>query len=285
MAAAFGEAASQQLFVYSEIGPWGIGAEEFAASLAGVDGDIEIHVNSPGGNAFDGLAIYSQLQARPGRVRVVVDGLAASIASVICQAASPGDLVVSPSSVFMIHEAWVDIAAGASELRKQADVLDGMNSVLASIYSDRSGRPQSYWRQAMNAETWYSAPEAGASGPAGPGGDQGPSAGGAGPDMAGHYASPRTALPDSPAALGEFLADPARMRAFSGDGQAWATFHRSYTRAFTGQDNGETGAQLRGQAGDLYPLLQAHRPRSSALQSLYRAAAPCAGPHPFTPMA
>ncbi len=103
--------------------------------------------------------------------------------------------------------------------------------------------------------------------------------------MARHYVSPRTALPDSPAALGEFLADPARMRAFSGDGQAWATFHRSYTRAFTRQDNGETGAQLRGQAGDLYPLLQAHRPRSSALQSLYRADAPCAGPHPFTSMA
>ncbi len=187
MAAAFGEAASQQLFVYSEIGPWGIGAEEFAASLAGVDGDIEIHVNSPGGNAFDGLAIYSQLQARPGRVRVVVDGLAASIASVICQAASPGDLVVSPSSVFMIHEAWVDIAAGASELRKQADVLDGMNSVLASIYSDRSGRPQSYWRQAMNAETWYSAPEAVAAGLADRVGDLVPSAAGAVP-VAARYA-------------------------------------------------------------------------------------------------
>ncbi len=80
----------QTVHLFDEIdATWGIGAAEFTASLPAGVLDVELHINSPGGNAFEGLAIYNALKQRTGTVRVIIDGLAASIASIIAQAASP----------------------------------------------------------------------------------------------------------------------------------------------------------------------------------------------------
>jgi len=150
---------AEQIRLFDEVGDSAVTAEEFAAELAMIGGDVELHVNSPGGDVFDGLAIYSTLAARPGRVAVVVDGLCASIASVIAMAASPGQLTVAPAGVFMIHEAWALCCGPEADMRKMADRLAGMSEILASVYAGRTGRPAAVWRDAMRAETWYSSDE------------------------------------------------------------------------------------------------------------------------------
>jgi ATP-dependent protease ClpP protease subunit len=110
------------------------------------------------------VAVYSALRRRPGTVTVVVDGLAASIATVIAMAASPGQIIISEGSLMMIHTAWADCAGDADELRAMADVLDKASDSIAGIYAARTGLPASAWRSAMASETWYSAREAVAAG-------------------------------------------------------------------------------------------------------------------------
>src|SRR5262249_39641353 len=83
--------AGAAVFLYGEIGEWDITAESFLASLP-ASGDVTVRVNSPGGNAFDALAMHSALSSRRGRVRVRVDGLCASAATIVAMAADRGDL-------------------------------------------------------------------------------------------------------------------------------------------------------------------------------------------------
>src|SRR2546430_10099767 len=71
--------------IYDEIGFYGVSAGEFLAELSGVDGDLDVHISSPGGDVFDAIAIYNSLKARRGVVAITVDGLAASAASFIAQ--------------------------------------------------------------------------------------------------------------------------------------------------------------------------------------------------------
>ena len=150
--------------LFDEVGDFGVTAGEFAAELAMISGDVELHVNSPGGDVFDGLAIYSTLAARPGRVAVVVDGLCASIASVIAMAASPGQLTMAPAAVMMVHEAWALCCGPEADMRAMADRLAGMSDIIAGVYAGRTGRPPGAWRDSMRAETWFSADEAVAAG-------------------------------------------------------------------------------------------------------------------------
>jgi ATP-dependent Clp endopeptidase proteolytic subunit ClpP len=146
--------------MYDEIGLWGITAAEFAAVLAGISGDVTVRLNSPGGSATDGLAMYSLLRQRPGTVRVVVDGLAASIASVIAMAASPGCLAVAPNAALMVHDAFGECFGNDADMTAMAGVLARMSANIASVYADRTGQPVAQWRQAMSAETWYVGQEA-----------------------------------------------------------------------------------------------------------------------------
>lgn len=153
-----------QVSIYDEIGFLGVSADAFMRDLSAVAGDIELHLNSPGGDVFDGIAIYNQLRQRQGTVSVVVDGLAASAASFIAQAASPGHLAMAPHSQMMIHEGFGMTIGAAADHRQAADLLDKASDNIAGIYADRSGRPASYWRDKMRAETWLSDAEAVAEG-------------------------------------------------------------------------------------------------------------------------
>src|SRR5262249_29690020 len=130
----------------------------------GVPGDIEMHINSPGGDVFDGIAIYNQLRHRQGQVAVIVDGLAASAASFIAQAASPGQLGMSPHSQMMIHDGFGMSIGNAADMRQMADLLDKASDNIAGIYADRTGKPAEYWRNLMRSETWLSDSEAVAEG-------------------------------------------------------------------------------------------------------------------------
>lgn len=153
-----------QVSIYDEIGMLGVSADALLRDLAGIDGDIELHLNSPGGDVFDGIAIYNTLKQRPGVVAVVVDGLAASAASFIAQAASPGHLAMAPHSQMMIHDGFGMAIGNAADMRQMAGLLDKASDNISRIYADRSGKPADYWRGKMREETWLDDHEAVAEG-------------------------------------------------------------------------------------------------------------------------
>ena len=142
------------LHLYDEIGFFGVWPSDVVAALSDIKGDVEVHLNSPGGSVFDGLAIYSALRERPGGVSVVVDGLAASAASFIAMAARPGALEVQPNGTVMIHEAWGACVGGEQDMRATADVLAGQTANIASIYAERGTLSEPEYRGLMAAETW-----------------------------------------------------------------------------------------------------------------------------------
>jgi ATP-dependent Clp endopeptidase proteolytic subunit ClpP len=146
--------------IFDEIGWFGITAADFVRDLSGVSGDLDVHINSPGGDVFDGIAIYNALLNHKGTVSVHVDGLAASAASFIAMAAAPGQLVIAKTASMMIHEAFGLAIGNAADMRQMADMLDQQSGNIAGIYADRSGKPVSEWRDAMRAETWYVGQEA-----------------------------------------------------------------------------------------------------------------------------
>nr|WP_277820104.1 head maturation protease, ClpP-related [Dietzia sp. CQ4] len=145
--------------IYDVIGWWPNDAETLARELKALEVDeITVRINSPGGSAYDGFAIYNALRSHSATVTTVVEGLAASAASIIALA---GDKVVMrPASELMIHEAWIATAGPAEELRKMADRLDKMNGTIAGIYAEQAGTPADMWREAMRVETWFTPDEA-----------------------------------------------------------------------------------------------------------------------------
>jgi ATP-dependent Clp endopeptidase proteolytic subunit ClpP len=145
--------------LYDEIGGYfGVTAGDFVKDLRAVEaGTIEMHVNSPGGDVFDGIAIMNALRAHPAKVVMVVDGLAASAASFIV--ASGDEVVMMPHSELMIHDAWGLAIGNAEDMRTMAADLDRISDNIASIYAARGG-DQGAWRALMESETWYSAQEA-----------------------------------------------------------------------------------------------------------------------------
>jgi ATP-dependent protease ClpP protease subunit len=146
-----------QIHIYNEIGYFGVSASDFVRDLADVDGPLEVHLNSPGGEVFDGIAIYNALIARKN-VTVVIDGIAASIASVIAMAGNP--VLMARQSQVMIHEGFTMAAGSAQDFRDFAEQLDRTSNNIAEIYAEHTGRPAEYWRTLMQAETWFTAEEA-----------------------------------------------------------------------------------------------------------------------------
>lgn len=147
------------VYIYDEIGFWGVSASDFMDALRQINtGVIELHLNSPGGDVFDGIAIYNCLRAHKARVDVVVDSLAASAASVIAQA---GDTItMMPGSQIMIHEASGLCMGNAEDMAEMARMLDQQSDNIAGIYAQAAGGERDEWRTRMKAETWYMAEEA-----------------------------------------------------------------------------------------------------------------------------
>lgn len=142
-------------------GDWGVSAKEFASALAALPdttNEIRLHINSPGGEVFEAVAILNQLRAHPARVVAVIDGIAASAASFI--AAGADELVMGRNTQIMIHDAWGLCVGNAADMRSTGDLLDRLSDNVASIYAARAGGTVEDWRAAMLAETWYSADEA-----------------------------------------------------------------------------------------------------------------------------
>src|SRR5258708_21562935 len=137
------EAAVTGVDVYDDMGEggWssdGLTAKSFAAQLAGVKGALEVHINSGGGDVFDGIAIGNAIRGHTGPVTTVTDGVAASIASVIAQAGGDGKRIIEPGAMMMIHDAFGLCQGDAADMGKMAqrlgDVKDRKSTRLNSSH-------------------------------------------------------------------------------------------------------------------------------------------------------
>jgi len=165
------EAGTFELDVYDIVDPmgenmwWGttfVSAKDVRAKLkaAGDVSKIVVRINSVGGDVFDGTAIYNLLKDHPARVEVHVDGICASIASIIAMAGD--DITMGQGTWMMIHEPYSQmlIDARSDDLRKAADTLDKMCSGLCAVYCERTGIDDKECLALMQEETWMTADEA-----------------------------------------------------------------------------------------------------------------------------
>lgn len=151
--------AAAELAIYDVVGFYGTTAKDFYASLKAIgDRALNVRINSPGGSVVDGFAIYNLLKAHKGDVTVFIDGLAASIASVIAMA---GDKVIMPkNALMMIHNPSVFADGDAESLRKLADDLDKFRDGIVSAYTERTGKKADKIKKMMDEETFITAEEA-----------------------------------------------------------------------------------------------------------------------------
>lgn len=152
---------SADLFFYDVIGDSWIGSD--AASVVKEINSLKakklnVRINSPGGSVFDGIAIYNALSRHPAEVTTYIDGVAASIASVIALAGKK--VIMADNAMFMIHNPWTFAMGDSGELRKQADVLDQVGETLITTYASRTDKDREVIRKAMDEETWFTADEA-----------------------------------------------------------------------------------------------------------------------------
>lgn len=156
------EARSIEVYVYGEIGTWGITANQFVRDLAAMDDGVSpivVAFNSIGGDLFDGLAIHNALSRLGERCTGRVDALAASAASVaVCGAHK---VVIASNAMLMIHNPWTYAAGDAEDLRKVATALDqAMEAIIAAYKSKAPDIDEVELRRLVNAETWLTASEA-----------------------------------------------------------------------------------------------------------------------------
>lgn len=151
---------SADVYLFDRIGGWfGVTADDFVRDVASLEVEhIDLHLNSPGGDAFEGIAIANVLRQHQADVTVWVDGLAASAASVVAMAGD--EIVMSTGAQFMLHEPWSGVIGNAADMRKEAEVLETLTSSLASVYAQRAGGSTADWLAVMAEETWYTAEDA-----------------------------------------------------------------------------------------------------------------------------
>lgn len=145
--------------IYGQIGGWGITAAKFVEDLNAITAkEISLRINSSGGEVFDGLAIYNAVKNHPANISVQIDGIAASISSVI---ACAGDKVcIAKNAFMMVHNVMSACFGYAEDLRKEADICDKLSLSAAQIYVDRTGKSLQEVQKAMGDETWFNAAEA-----------------------------------------------------------------------------------------------------------------------------
>lgn len=155
--------AEAEIFIYEDVGEGffgGVSAKQFASDLRSL-GDvakITLHINSEGGDVFDGLAIYRLLADHKAKVVSQIDGVAASIASVIAMAGN--EIRIAESGFLMIHDAWGLKVGNSDDMRSMADLLDATTGSLADVYMKRTNAKAETIRKWMKDETWFTGAEA-----------------------------------------------------------------------------------------------------------------------------
>lgn len=148
-----------EISIYDEIGGYGVTAKQFAADIKKLKGQhIDLRINSVGGSVTEGAAIYNALKRHKGGLTVHIDGLAASMASVIAMAGE--ETRIAENALIMIHNPWSMTMGDADDLRKEADVLDKLKATLVNAYVRKSGQPRAAIEAMMDEEKWMDANEA-----------------------------------------------------------------------------------------------------------------------------
>lgn len=151
------------IYLYEEIGDgWfgGITAQSFAdslKSLGNIDA-LDIYINSPGGAVFDGIAIFNQIKRFGGEKKAHIDGIAASIASIIPLACD--QVNIAPNGMYMIHDPWTMAIGTSADLRKAADSMDKVRDILLDTYVAKTKGDRKKIDEQMADETWMTAEEA-----------------------------------------------------------------------------------------------------------------------------
>lgn len=160
-AAARGEA---EVMLYDDIGAWGISARQFARDLAAL-GDvsqINLRIHSGGGDVMDGTAMYNILRGHSARIVVYIDGMAASMASVVAMA---GDVIYMPANAtMMVHKPWGGQVGDADDMREYADLLDKVEGTLIQAYARKTGKTPEEIAAMLKKTTWMDGNEAVAAG-------------------------------------------------------------------------------------------------------------------------
>jgi len=155
---------SATIIIYDEIGGYGITAKRFAEELRNLGNvqNIEMRLHSPGGDVFEGMTIYNLLKGCSAYITCYIDGLAASMGSVIAMAA---DKIIMPENAFMmIHKPWGGQMGDADDMRKYADLLDKVESTLIASYVNKTGKTENEISNLLAEETWFTGSEAVAAG-------------------------------------------------------------------------------------------------------------------------
>lgn len=153
-----------EIMLYDDIGAWGISARQFARDLAAL-GDvsqINLRIHSGGGDVMDGIAMYNILRGHSARVEVYIDGMAASMASVVAMA---GDVIYMPAnSSMMVHKPWGGQVGDADDMREYADLLDKFEGTLIRAYALKTGKSEEEIAALLKKTTWMDGNEAVAAG-------------------------------------------------------------------------------------------------------------------------
>ena len=152
-----------EILIYDEIGRnffgEGIAAEDLVKELAALDVQtIDVRINSAGGQLFEGLAIFNALKRHQAKVTTHIDGMAASIASIIALAGE--EVLIADNAFMMIHNPHGFEVGDANAMRKMADILDTVGGSLVDIYAEKTGASDKVIRAMMDEETWFNAAEA-----------------------------------------------------------------------------------------------------------------------------
>lgn len=154
---------SYKIYLYDTetdcIGSGSLSSAYIQQQLAAAAGDdVDVHISSVGGSAFDAIAIYDLLKKYPGRVTTYIDALAASAASVVAMGGQ--QVVMSKYALLMIHKPMVGSGGNADELLKDVQMLNVVQSRLAQIYMDKSGLDGVTINSLINSVTWMTADQA-----------------------------------------------------------------------------------------------------------------------------
>jgi|SRR5690625_4695942 len=150
---------SADVYIYDEIGFFGTLAIDIRQELRELDTKlINLHINSPGGSVFEGNAIYNLLRNHKAKVITHVDGIAASIASVIAMAGD--EVIMAENSMMMIHDPSGVVVGDSDDMRKMADVMDKVKDTIITAYERKTNKDREELSKLMDEETWMTPLEA-----------------------------------------------------------------------------------------------------------------------------
>lgn len=156
-----------EIVIYDDIGKDGFFFDAFSAKDLDAElkkpemknvTDLTVRINSGGGSVFEGYTIYNRLKRHRAKVTVYVDGMAASIASIIALAGD--EVIMGEASALMIHKPWAPMQGNATEMNDMAELLDSLENQMVAVYKKRTGKDEVEIRQMLAEETWFFGQEA-----------------------------------------------------------------------------------------------------------------------------